>query len=420
MTIITMLEITTLGGGQEIGRSSFLVDTGVEKFLIDYGLNSQNFTAPIEPPANLDAVLLSHAHLDHCGMIPALYNNGYINKVFATKTTLELSELLLRDSIKIQERKGLQPQYFSNDIQKMMQNSEAVELGEKLEFSKTSVQMLDAGHIPGSSSILLESGKTKLLYTGDIKYIETALMNPAYKDYKNIDAMMIESTYSYQNHTDRDQLVQKLKDKIKETVGKDGIVLLPSFAIGRTQEMLLLLSDIGVPIYMDGMGIDATRIILNNPDSVKDPEKLKKAFGKAHKVEDIKDRKNVLNENCVVIASAGMLQGGPMHYYLRKLYKKENCLMIFNGFQPEGTTGRAVLEKHRIIDGNSEVEVRMGIEFMDFSAHIGKDNLYRFIEQVNPKKVIPVHGGFVPEFVAELKRRGFDAVGPKNGDVVKI
>ncbi len=415
-----MIEITTLGAGHEIGRSAFFVDTGVEKFLLDYGLNSQTFQAPLQPPLNLDAVFISHAHLDHCGMAPQLYKQGYLKKVFATKTTIELSGLLLKDSLKIQNRRGLEPFYLGHDIEKMGHNSEPVEFDEQLLFSKTSVTFKDAGHIPGSAAILMDSGKTRLLYTGDIKYIETALMNAAYKNYKDVDAMIVESTYSYQNHPDRAKLVENLREKVKETVEKDGIVLLPSFAIGRTQEMLLLLHDLNIPIYLDGMGIDATRIILDNPDSIREPEKLKKAFGKAHKVESFRDRKKILNENCIVIASAGMLQGGPMHYYLKKLYKKENCVLIFNGFQPQGTTGRSLLEKHRIISDGSEVEVKMELQFMDFSAHIGRDNLFKFIEHANPKKVIPVHGEFVPEFAAELKDKGFDAVGPKNGDVIKI
>lgn len=415
-----MIEVKVLGGGQEVGRSAFLVDTGVEKFLLDYGINSQTFAVPIHPPAGLDAILLSHAHMDHSGLIPNLYKTGYFKKTFATKTTFELSYLLLADSVNIQARRGIEPFYLGQDVQKLKHSSEPVELGKSLEFSKTSVQFQDAGHIPGSSTILLDTGKTRLLYTGDIKYIETALLHGAYKNYKDIDAMIVESTYSYKNHPERADLVEDLYESIKKALNNNGIVLLPAFAVGRTQEMLLLLQDMNVPIYLDGMGIDATRIVLSNPDSVKDHEKLKKAFGRAHKIESAAERKNVLNKNCIVIASAGMLQGGPMHYYIKKLYKKENCLLIFNGYQAEGTTGRQILEKHRFIADGSNVEVKMDIKFMDFSAHVGRDNLFKFIEQANPKKVIPVHGQFIPEFVAELKGKGFDAVGPKNGDVVKI
>ena len=415
-----MIEIKVLGAGQEVGRSAFLVDTGVEKFLLDYGLNGQNFAVPIQPPPGLDGVFISHAHLDHCGMVPELYRRGYAKNIFGTQTTLELSNLLLHDSLGIQARRGIEPLYLNSDLQKAKHNSKALGFNQPVEFSKSKVELRDAGHIPGSSSILVDAGTKRLLYTGDLKYLETKLMRPADTNFKDIDALVIESTYSYANHPDRNELAEDLLVNIKRVLDNNGTVLLPSFAIGRTQEMLLILQDLNVPIYLDGMGIDATQIVLNNPGSIKDPEKLKKAFGKARKVEGPADRQNALKESCVVIASAGMLQGGPMHYYVKKLYKKENCMLVFNGYQVEGTTGRSVLEKHRFIENGNSVDVKMEIQFMDFSAHIGKDNLFKFIGQVNPSKVIAVHGGKIDDFVKELKQKGFDASGPKNGDIIKV
>ena len=415
-----MLEIKFLGGASEVGRSAFLVDTGVEKFLLDYGLNAHSFSFPLPPPLELDAVFVSHAHLDHCGMLPELYRRGYLKETFGTKTTLQLSDLLIRDSINIQARKGIAPLYLKSDLVKLEDNSKSLNFKQPLEFAKSVVEFRDAGHIPGSATTLIDSGTKRLLYTGDLKYLPTDLMNGADRDFIDIDALMIDSTYSYANHPDRDLLTKNLKEEVKRIIENEGTVLLPSFAIGRTQEMLLVLSEMKIPIYLDGMGIEATRIILDNPTSIRDPEKLKKAFGRAHKIEEPEDRKKVLEQPSIVIASAGMLQGGPMHYYLRKLYKKENSLIIFNGYQAEGTSGKTLLEKHRFISGATDMDVKMQVKYMDFSAHIGRDNIFKFIEKVNPKKIIPVHGSHIPDFVAELKDKGFDAIAVQNGDTVKI
>ncbi len=415
-----MIEIKFLGGASEVGRSAFVVDTGVEKFLLDYGLNAHSFSFPLPPPLELDAVFVSHAHLDHCGMLPELYGRGYLKNTFATQTTHELSNLLIRDSINIQARKGIAPLYLKHDLAKLEDNSKSLKLKHPLEFAKSVVELRDAGHIPGSSMVLIDSGTKRLLYTGDIKYLPTDLMNGLDRDVVDIDALMIDSTYSYADHPDRDMLIESLREEVKKIIENEGTVLLPSFAIGRTQEMLLVLSEMKIPIYLDGMGIEATKMILNNPTSIKDPEKLKKAFGRAHKIEDPIERKKVLEQPSIVVASAGMLQGGPMHYYLRKLYKKENCLIVFNGYQAEGTSGKTLLEKHRFISGATDIDVKMQVKYMDFSAHIGRGNLFKFIEKVNPKKIIPVHGSHIPDFVAELKDKGFDAIAVQNGDSVKI
>ncbi|MBI4163722.1 MAG: MBL fold metallo-hydrolase [Candidatus Aenigmarchaeota archaeon] len=415
-----MIEIKFLGGASEVGRSCFLIDTGVEKFLLDYGLNVQGFTMPMQPPISLDAVLLSHAHLDHCGLIPELYKRGFQKSVFATKSTLDLTNLLLEDSIKIQTRKGMEPFYSDIDINTFVKRAKRVDFGQPIEFTKSVIELHDAGHIPGSAATLIDTGKKRLLYTGDLNYSENSLMKASEKNYSDIDTLIIESTYSYKNHPNRNKLANSLRETVKGALENGGTVLLPAFAVGRTQEILMLVYDLGFPVYMDGMGITATKIALKNLDFVSNPTKLKKAFGKAHKIGKTKDRQKVLDKPCIVIASAGMLQGGPIHHYIKKLKDERNCSLIMTGFQVEGTVGRTLLDTKKFVSNGSEFEVKMDIQFMDFSAHIGRDDLFKFIEQVNPQKVIPVHGEFIPEFIAELKDKGFETILAKNGDVIKI
>ncbi len=415
-----MIEIKFLGGASEVGRSSFLVDTGVEKFLLDYGLSVQEMLKPVEPTINLDGVFLSHAHMDHSGMLPELYKRGYQKKTYMTPTTRALSLLLLKDSIKVQKKQGLEPFFDENDIEKTERSTQLVDFKEKISFTKSQVEFRDAGHIPGSSAILLDTGKKRILYTGDIKFEDTKLMKGADQNYKDIDVLITESTYAKGNHPNREILSDSLKEKIQEILYNDGIVLLPSFGVGRAQELLMLVYNLGFPVYLDGMGKEATKIVLSHSSAVRDHEELKKAFGVAYKIEKPYERNEVLKKPCVVICTSGMLTGGPIHTYIRKLHNRRDCKIILSGYQVEGTPGRKLLETKIFDSGESELEVDMDLEFMDFSAHCGRDNLIKFIEKVNPGKIIPVHGEDTEGFANDLKSMGFDSIAPKNGEVVKV
>ncbi len=415
-----MIEIHFLGGCEEVGRSALIVDNGVEKFLLDYGIDVQNFQGPIKPDLNMDAVFLTHSHLDHCGMLPSLYKRGYTESVFATPPTLSLSSLLLRDSIKVQEKRDLMPYYLSHDIWKMEDAARFLEFRKKLILGNSIIEFYSSGHIPGSSSILLETQNKRILYTGDIKFIDTKLMKGADTSYKDIDCVICESTYSYKNHPKRENLEKKLKEIVKETINNDGIALLPCFAVGRTQELLLILSELKIPIYLDGMGIEATRITLNYPSYIKNAKKLKTNFKNAKKVKRPTQRAKIIQEPCIILTTAGMLNGGPVTYYIKKLYKKENCSLILTGYQVEGTAGRVLLDTGRYVNEGLDLKVKMRIEFLDFSAHTDHDHIVSFLEKVNPKKILLVHGPQTQKFAEELKNKGFNAYSPKNGEKIKI
>jgi putative mRNA 3-end processing factor len=415
-----MTSITFHGGAGEVGRQAIFIKLNNESFLFDYGVNVQKMEAPIPLKSLPDAVFLSHSHLDHSGFIPNLYATGYKNNVYATKTAFELSDLLLRDSYKVQNKKGLEPHYEPYDVDTVKKLG--INLGYKrpVRMKESTVTFFDAGHIPGSASMLLECNGKSILYTGDIKFTDTALMKKADIDIKDVDVLICESTYSHQNHPDRKKLTDELRQHIQKIVYSGGIALLPSFAVGRTQEMLCILHDLGIPIFLDGMGIRATRIIISNPKSVKEPNKLKKAFNKARKIRREIQRADVLNEPCLVIATAGMLTGGPINYYLRKLYNRSDCALILTGYQIEGTPGRILLETGKLVYEDMDVKPDMQINFMDFSAHCSRDTLLDFIKKVNPKKILPVHGERTKEFAQELREMGFDARAPVNGERVEV
>lgn len=415
-----MTEISFLGGAREVGKMGILVDSGTERFLLDYGVNVENMDVPLDPGLPVTALLLSHAHLDHSGNIPALYKRGWNGSVYATPTTFELCSLLLRDSLKVQERKGLTPKYLMHDLEKMERLGKNTVFRKMVSFKSANVEFYDAGHVPGSASILLETNDKRILYTGDIKFIDTELMKAADTNLGDIDIVICESTYSYKNHPDRKELMDSLREKVQYTIYNNGIAILPCFAIGRTQEMLSIVSDLGFPVFMDGMGIDATRRILSHPESVRSYKKLRKAFKRARKIRRGTQRKNVIANPCIVITTAGMLNGGPVGFYIKKLHEREDCTLTLSGFQIPGTVGRHLLDTGRYVNEGLDVKPKMKVEFMDLSAHCGRDGIINFLRKVNPQKVFLVHGERTEGFARELKGMGFNAYAPRNGEKIKI
>lgn len=416
-----MIDIRILGAGKEVGRSAIHVDTGSEKFLMDYGIEVQDGNVPISPKLDLTAVLLSHTHVDHCGMLPELYKRGYEGSVLALPVTFDLADILLHDSIKVQEKKGQVPHFMAHDIKKMLRLRKEVRYKEVISYGRSTVEFRDAGHVPGSASIIIESGGKRILYTGDIKFIDTSLMKGADMSMKDIDIIVSESTYSYGNHPDRNRLIDKLREIVQETFYQNGTTILPCFAIGRTQELLTILQDLGVPMVVDGMGIEATEEMLNNPDSLKEPRKLQKAFSMAKKIRKRRDREEVLQQPHAIMTTAGMMNGGPVGTYVKKLHDRPDCSLILTGYQVEGTVGRMLMDTGRYKNEGINVKLKNRFEFMDFSAHTDRNHLISFYRKLNPEKIILVHGDHrIEEFAKELGGMGFDAVAPENGEKVKI
>lgn len=415
-----MVDITFLGGAREVGKSAVQLTAGSDSFVFDYGYEVQHGQVPMKPNPPLSGVFISHAHIDHSGMVPQLYSAGYEGSVYTTKAAASIMEILLKDSIKVQKKRGEQPHFLPSDIQKTMRLGRTPGYGEPVRFKSSTVTLLDAGHIPGAASILLETQGKKILYTGDIKFIETKLVRGASIDVRGLDALICESTYSYKDHPERDKLEDRLRELCQETIYNNGHIIAPSFAVGRTQELLIILHDLGFPIHVDGMGIKVTNAMLQHPSSVRDGRLLQRAFSRAHKVLNFKDRKGVLEKPGIIICTAGMLNGGPISYYIKKLHDRENCTMALTGFMVEGTVGRRLLDTGRYVNEGLDVKPRMKMEFMDFSAHTDRTHLIDFFKRTKPKKIFLVHGDRTQAFARELHAMGFDAESPKNGDKVRI
>jgi putative mRNA 3-end processing factor len=345
---------------------------------------------------------------------------GYQGRIFATPATFDLMHMLLEDSLKVQRKKGQEPGFSSQDIKRMGKHEKIMDFRSPQEIGSSTVELLSAGHIPGAAMVSVRSRGKSLLYTGDVKFEATDFMFGADTDVGDVDVLISESTYSYKDHPKRIKLKAQLLSIIEQTCHNGGVVLLPAFAVGRTQELLMMLKDINFPIYVDGMGIRAGARMLSHPHSFLDSRTLDKAFRHATKVRRTPDRHEALRKPSVIITTAGMLQGGPVSFYISKLANRKDCAMVLTGYQVEDTPGRNLVETGNYITHEVDVRPQFPIHFLDFSAHTDKSHLISFYKKVNPQKIVLVHGDRTVEFAEELRGMGFDAVAPANGETVNI
>lgn len=411
------------GGAREVGKSSILAEHDKYSVMMDCGvkLGGETVKYPQQPP-KLDTFILSHAHLDHSGAVPALYKK-FKAPMYATDISFELSHLLQRDLVKINDMKGLGSPYTLPDIDAM----KSLEKDSNYNTSYTlndniSFKLYDAGHIPGSASILLETDTMKVLYTGDIKLSDTRLLKGCETTPK-ADVVITESTYGNRRHPPRKEMEKEFIDRVEETLARGGTALVPAFAVGRSQEMLMVLTELNYPIYLDGMGQDMTRLFLQYPKYLKDPDLLRKAASRSQWIKHRGDRKKAIREPAIIITTAGMLNGGPAVHYISKLYGDRKSSILLTGYQVEGTNGRLLQDEGYIIDNmnGNKIPIKMEVHYFDFSAHAGKDALGKIIRKANPKEIILVHGDpKACEELEELVKRIGETHIPKLGDTIEI
>ncbi len=405
-----------LGGFGEVGRNGVLLDTGSERILFDYGIKTEESEIPLKA-GKVDGTLLTHPHLDHSGVVPTIKA-----PIYSTAASLDQARLLLKDSIKV-ARLNKKPEFFSErDIKNMRENR--VTYGQQFEIGNSLIDVYDAGHVPGSAGFLVEAGGKRIFYTGDYKMSATRLLNGARFDLGDIDILFTESTYSNREHADRSKTEKRLKEIIEQTLANDGIVLIPVFAVGRAAELLMVIDSfkIDAPKYLDGMAKEATEIALRYPEMLRDHKALEKAVEHVIPLYTNKDRQMAIKRPSIIISTSGMLTGGPVSHFIKKLYKNEKCSIAFTGFQVQGTPGRVLIETGHYVkeDEDIDLEVKMNINYLDFSAHSGRSELIKFIKKTNPGKVVCMHGDRCEDFALELQEMGFDAIAPKNGDNISI
>lgn len=361
------------------------------------------------------SVILSHAHIDHSGIIPSLMDMR--PEIYMTSVTRDIMQLLAKDTLKIAEKHGSHP-FYTEELRQLMEQTRTMNYREPFRTASYKAELYDAGHIPGSASIHL-MGEQTLFYTGDIKTTETRLIERADADYPQADILIIESTYYGQEHTPRDELEKQFIESVIETLDQGGNVIVPCFAVGRTQEMVMILTAHGITPYVDGMGKDVQAIFEKYPMFLRDAQALEAAFTDAIMV-NRKQRDAVLKEPSVVVTTAGMLNGGPAMYYLGKIYDDPMSALLLTGYQVKGTNGRRALEQGEAeIDGDI-VRLKLKVGQYDFSAHSDDRELKQIVRQFcdnGTQMVFTVHGEETGEFAEWIRdNEDVQAIAPENGD----
>ena len=364
--------------------------------------------------------VISHAHLDHSGYLPAIYENSF-PPTLGTIPTLRLAELLIEDSLKINRLKHEKPAFFRRQVKSLMDRYVPRSYGNETMLDDYKITLHDAGHICGSAITRIENTKGRsLAYTGDFKLSPQLLQNGAEQVKANI--LITESTYATSDHRNRDDLVKAFVEEVKDVIESGGIALLPVFAVGRAQEMLAVLYKNGLVgrTYMDGMAKAATDIVSMHPEFVYNYDLLEKAKKGSSWIERPEQRRAALGGGTIILTTSGMLNGGPVLNYITKLNK--NSKIFLTGYQVEGTNGRKLLENKPLMIDKRKMSIKTPVSFYDFSAHAGKEDLHKYAKACNPETIICVHGS--PENTAALaasfKEEGFEAYAPNVGDTIKV
>ncbi len=426
----TYLRITALGGFQEVGRSAILVETAESKVLLDFGYNP---SAPLQKqtmprldalgikPEDIDAVVLTHAHLDHCGLIPFLYKYGYEGPVYATQATRDLMVLLQLDLLDISKREGKPLPYDIKDVHKALLHTIPLRYGEVTDIAPDiRLTLYEAGHVLGSAMAHLHIGQGlhNIVYTGDFKFGKTRLLRKANTQFPRVDTIIMESTYGGVTQPSRAEAESKFVEIIKKTIDRKGKVLIPALAVGRAQEVMVIIAlsmQSGqlpeVPVYIEGMINEVTAIHTAYPELLSRDIREKVYLGpeenpftyKAFKVMEGKTARSEIvesNDPCIIIATSGMLTGGPAVEYFRLMAPDPKNSLIFVNYQVEGTLGRRVrdgLKNVNIVVGDKleTVNVNMEIHSVEgFSGHSDHRQLIAYLAYINPKprRVILNHG----------------------------
>ncbi|MBN2881190.1 MBL fold metallo-hydrolase [Candidatus Woesearchaeota archaeon] len=386
------------GAAREVGRSCIELVTQDGSFIFDCGIKMDpeglQYPQRMDDLTGVKAVFLSHAHLDHTGALPLLKHNDSKVKVFCTKGTARVTDILLNDSYRIDLIKHHHPAYTQLDIKALEDQMIFLPYRKQVEEFGMKIEFFNSGHIPGSCSIKVNVEGTNILYTGDINTEDTELVMPADTNYGDVDVLIVESTYGNREHEPREEVEEKFIDHIVKTTRRGGNVLIPVFGVGRAQEILLILNKyhFEVPIYLDGMARKVTDIMINNCMNLRDPAKIRTAYRSVREIRNKNMREIVMRQRGIFLTTSGMIEGGPIISYLKRFHNDKNSSLLMTGYQCEGTNGRMILEEgYAFLDG-LKAKIRMEYQKYDFSAHAGMTDLHNLILKVKPKKVIINHG----------------------------
>ena len=453
------VRISYLGGGRQVGRSCLLLQTAESRILLDCGIDVSTdeeaypfLEAPELNIQELDAVIISHAHVDHTGLLPYLFKFGYTGPIYCTAPTRDIMCLLQLDIVKIMKDEGKEPLYTSDEIKEMVKHTIILDYEEVTDVTPdVRITLYNAGHALGSAMIHIHigNGLHNMLYTGDIKYEKTRLLSPASTTFPRLETVLIESTYGgKKNLTETVKTQDKiLQEIVKTTVDRGGKILMPTLGSGRGQEVLMLANQMieqglinEIPIYIDGMVWDITAIYTAYPEFLNHSVR-KEIFHKDNnpflksnikQIGSHKERKQLIESDgpCIILATSGMLVGGPSVEYLKKLGEDPRNSLVFTCYQGEGTLGRRIQRGEREIvfrEGQREeaLHLKMDVHKLEISGHANRRELMQFMQRLKPRprRVLVNHGesSRCLDLASSIhKQFRIETEAPRNLDCVRI
>ncbi len=453
------IRITSLGGARQVGRSCFLLQTPISKVLIDCGINvSANgreqfpyLDAPELDLSTLDAVILSHAHLDHSGLVPYLYKMGYRGPTYMTAPTRDISALMALDFIGVAYKQAVTPLFRSSDVRDMVKHSIVLGYGEVTDITADiRITLYNAGHTLGSSMVHFNigNGLHNYLYTSDIKFGKTRLLDPANTYFPRLETLQIESTYGGKddNYSARKESEETMINFVNEVLSAGGKILFPELGTGHAQEKMMVLDSAmkegkiqNVPIYIDGMIWDINGIHTAYPDYLSNSIRanifsdnnpfLSETF---KRVGSGVERKNVIEGGpCIVLATSGMLVGGASVEYFKEFADDFRNGLCLSCYQPPGGLGRQIKDgvRHVVFQFNDHeeiIDIKMKFLSIDgFSGHASRNELMAFVGnlQPKPKKILINHGeqSKCLDFASSIHRgQKIETSVPKNLETVRL
>jgi putative mRNA 3-end processing factor len=410
------MELQFLGGASEIGSLGLVVKDQARTLLFDYGITPSDppeYPRPV--PSHVDAAFLSHSHLDHIGMSPVLTRfRG--TEVVGTPVTAAVTDLLARDNLKVARLEGYPSPYTADEVASLRGRYTAVDRHGLYRRHGLEVELTPAGHIPGATMFLYRGAKD-LLFTGDVQLIATRLVPPA--ETIECSVLVMESTYAGREHPDRKETERRFRDKVAETVERGGIAIVPAFAVGRTQEVLMALQSSGFDVWLDGMGRAVNSIYLDHPEFLQDAHRFRRAVESVHVVQTPAERRKAARAAEVIVTTGGMLDGGPVLTYIAEHRRDPNSSILLTGYQVDDSNGRKLLNDGTLlVDG---VSVRPECEVMkfDFSAHAGHSDLVNLVRATKAEKLVLMHGDH-REQLAEALRDEVEVILPENGQRFEV
>ena len=406
-----------LGGGNEVGNVGIVLeDPSSNRLLLDYGI------APTKPPRypneapHVSHAIITHSHIDHLGMVPWLASN-HNSTLHGTELTAAISEMMWYDCHKVSSIEGYPLPWDKRDIDLALSAWKTHQFNKPWTQDDWKLELHGAGHIPGAAMLHVETPSKSVLFSGDFDTRDSQLTVGA-KPVKT-DVLFVEGTYGGRDHPPKIEENQRFIERIVEVVDRGGTALVPAFANGRTQDVVMLLHKHlpELDVHVDGMGKRVAKLQMKHPETLRDPSALESAWRWCRRVSSKSDRKKALDAD-VIVSTSGMLDGGPSIWYLNRLRHDRKNALLLTGYQARNTGGRRLLEERRLPIFGKLANIELDVDQYSFSTHAGHQEIVQFAEECQAEDVVIYHSDPTmarPPLAEALEAKGHRVHVPENG-----